>query len=275
VPFGNHQVQFNDLAMLGGYAYTKMGGDSVADWHTGTSHFVRLDAGAPTVDNFDAGYVKGANDIRANEFTASPAGGLKVGDTVHIEGFAELTGNVPDDVMAKVQLPDGLTVTGTFGEMSASLDVAAHGVSGAWPGRLDPGREAALGVVAVVTAPMDDATVTFTADQGLYPDTNPANNVQTIKISAAAAPPAGTTTTPPTTTTTTHPVTTHPVTTTSSAAAAVPTTSSDAGTGTGGSGGGGPLPYTGVSLGVPIAAGSGLVAAGVAGLWFIRRRRAV
>jgi LPXTG-motif cell wall-anchored protein len=43
----------------------------------------------------------------------------------------------------------------------------------------------------------------------------------------------------------------------------------------GGTGGGSSasLPYTGVSLGVPLAGGAALLTAGTAGLWLTRRRR--
>src|SRR5437763_1760218 len=63
LPFGSYRVQFNDL-LGSGYGWTRPGHDSRPDWHTGTSGTVNVGVdGAPAeVDNFDAGYLKGAED---------------------------------------------------------------------------------------------------------------------------------------------------------------------------------------------------------------------
>ena len=270
LPFGSYRVQFNDLILTNAYGWTEPGHDSRPDWTDGTSGLVDVGVhGAPAeIDNFDVGYAKGADNVKAGHLSVDAPRTPQVGDLVVITSVTGVTGNVADVMDAELDLPGGLTVQKVYGDMTADLTDQPHKVQGQPWARAVPGSQHTLDVLARVTAPMHDATITLTDHQYGYPDTNPDDNVLTTTISAIAAPPS-TTTAPPTTTTA------PPHTTTSQPAAGVPATPGNTGTGTGvrTTASEGSLPFTGVSVIEPLVGAITLVLVGVAGFWLTRRRR--
>ncbi|WP_253767045.1 SdrD B-like domain-containing protein [Goodfellowiella coeruleoviolacea] len=161
--------------------------DSDVGWDAATTRTVTVEVAdngtvtSPT--HIDAGFVRGRGDRVAEELTASPAGGVQVGQTVSFHAVVANRGNTVDTYQGKLTLPAGL-------EFVDATSVVEHSVSGQvitvgkWGHDYAPGV-LELWVTALVTAvptePVRLEAVPAGTVPGL-PETNVDNNVRTLTL---------------------------------------------------------------------------------------------
>jgi hypothetical protein len=184
---GTYQVQANDLLGFGS-DWTLPGHDSHVDWTDGTSAPITVTS-TTDIEHFDVGYLKSTADLRAGQITISRDGQpvhttrFHVGDTFQIFGAMKVTGNIPDSMGGTLDVPAGLTVLDTAGNMPSQV-LGAHEVFGQAHERLLPGTVEFIGATVRVDAPFTSSAITLDASLGLF-DLNPNNDVRTMQISAS------------------------------------------------------------------------------------------
>jgi hypothetical protein len=176
LPAGEYRLRTIARDGVDGYAITKPGGDSKADWATGWT--APMVIAGNSVDHVDVGYFKATGDPALKAALAPEV--IKVGEYITYDFEVRNLGNAPAYVGANVRWPAGLIPTAAtgglwlFGDTTGNLTV---------PDKLLPGTVAVASFTLRAKEPVSAGEVTFVVKPGDFGDSDATNNTAALRLS--------------------------------------------------------------------------------------------
>jgi hypothetical protein len=197
LPVGDYVLQSNDRSLIDNTAWTTDGRDSKFGRTTGLGYdpvdvnqvpikITKKHGKYTHVDNFDSGFLDASVDLYAVQVIVAqsvPAGeSYHVGDVIDVYGSVGINGNAAEQLGGTLTLPEGLTILDREGGTPSY--VQGQQVIGDFQERRYPGDIEFIGARVRVDKPITAGEIKIETHRGVFPDTNPNNNVLTSTITA-------------------------------------------------------------------------------------------